>query len=26
VGVVPAEVKGESAYFSWEIARIRLTF
>ena len=26
VGVVPAEVKGESAYFSWEIARIRFTF
>ena len=26
VGVVPAEVKGEAAYFSWEIARLRFTF
>ena len=26
VGVVPADVKGETAYFSWEIARIRISF
>ncbi len=26
VGVVPAEVLGESAYFSWEIARIKISF
>ena len=26
VGVVPAEVLGESAYFSWEIVRLKVSF
>ncbi len=26
VGVVPADVLGETAYFSWEIARIKVSF